>query len=94
MGRDFWESFLTFYVENPDKITLHVVLLVFVVALWLANGRRTKQLIQAKDREIERLAADNRRYREIYLKSVQGLSSEEYQQISAENVSDRLDHEG
>lgn len=42
-------------------------------------------MVQEKNKEIERLADDNRRYREIYLPRI-GISQETYKNISAEEV--------
>jgi len=42
-------------------------------------------MVKEKNQEIERLADDNRKYREIYLLNV-GLTKEKYDNMSAEGV--------
>ena len=43
-------------------------------------------MIKEKNQNIELLADDNRRYREIYLKNIAGLPEDVYKNISAETI--------
>ena len=82
------DSIIAFYTQNPEQLTLQVVLFIFALLFWRRIKTMSDHLIVAKDREIERLAEDNRRYREIYLTHVKGLTKDQYNKISAVSVDD------
>lgn len=83
---------LTALFQAVDNKTAIIIIFIVVIYLWLksyldSNKQRYyyNQMVQEKNKEIERLADDNRRYREIYLPQV-GLSEKELSKISAGNV--------
>lgn len=81
--RAILESVVSYYVENPDKLTLQIVLLLCVIFLFKYVQRLHQATITAKEGEIIRLADDNRAYRNEYLISVKGLSVSKVRGISA-----------
>lgn len=65
---------------SPPFVTLFVLIILFLCRY------HVKKIIEMKDNEIERLAEDNRRYREVYLTNIKGLASDQYRQISGESI--------
>lgn len=79
---DLISSFFDYYIKNPNQLSLTLVLFAFCFIFYRSAEKRVSTLIQAKDQEIERLADDNRKYREIYLVNIKGLAVEEYNSMS------------
>lgn len=74
-----------------DKVIL-ILAVIVVIFLLIKTCLENKQkryyfdaMLKEKNREIERLADENRRYREIYLPKV-GLPVEDMQKVSAINA--------
>lgn len=76
-------SVVTYYAEHPDQLTLQFVLFLLVILLFRANRIQQDKIISAKESEIQRLADDNRKYREIYLTKIHGMSKDQLRKISA-----------
>ncbi|OQX29917.1 MAG: hypothetical protein B0D92_01180 [Spirochaeta sp. LUC14_002_19_P3] len=60
-------SIIHFYTGNPDKLLFEAGLLIAVIFLWKQVKKKQKQLIEAKNEEINRLIDDNNTYRDVYL---------------------------
>lgn len=78
---------------NPETIKF-ILLLIVIFCIYLTltkwinfkNDRKYyDSMVKEKNQEIERLADDNRKYREIYLNNI-GISKEKYDSISAERI--------
>ena len=67
-------------------ITLAVILCLFILVRTAIENKSKRHyydsMLREKNLEIERLADDNRRYRDIYLKNA-GLKQEDIDKISA-----------
>ena len=79
------------------RITILVILIygIFLVNKILKDKNDRSyydSMLKEKNKNIEQLADDNRRYRDIYLKQIKGVDPELYKQMSAETVTmeDRL----
>ena len=70
-------SIVNFYINNPQRAGTDLILLIFVFTFFGLYIRSTKKALQSKDEEIERLADDNRKYREVYLKDIKGMPQNE-----------------
>ncbi len=71
-----WSNFAEKF--GPEwLIILLIVVGLFSFVVWI-----TGLLIRHKQGEIDRLAADNRRYREVYLKDIRGMSDEDYDEVT------------
>lgn len=74
-----------------DKVILSLafIIVVFLLFKTLLDNKHKRYyfdaMLKEKNREIERLADENRRYREIYLPKV-GLPIEDMQKVSAINA--------
>ncbi len=75
-----------------DTIVLVILLyiLTFISSIWKDHqvSKRYSDLKKHMELEIERLADDNRRYRDIYLARM-GLSKEEITSLTAANITKR-----
>lgn len=71
-----------------DKVIVIIAIIIAVFLLiknWFDNKNKKyyfDAMLKEKNREIERLADENRRYREVYLPKV-GLPVEDMQKVSA-----------
>ena len=73
-----WEKF----VEVGEAFGVHWATLI--VFLWYVFRQNTNVLYRALDdrqKEIDRLAADNRLYRDVYLLKIAGITPEEISKI-------------
>ena len=71
-----------------DKVIIFIAVLIVIYLLIRAHQDNKQKrhyfdaMLREKNREIERLADENRRYREVYLPKV-GLPMEDMQKVSA-----------
>lgn len=85
---DLLIAFEKFPVTNKTLIFAVILLVGFLCYKILDDKKHFKyynEMKKEKNKEIERLADDNRRYRDIYL-SQQGFSKEEIDSMSAANM--------
>lgn len=73
--------------QNFIILILVIMLIVIAISIKDSISRRFyyNDMKKAKNEEIERLADDNRRYREIYLKN-QGLKDKEIRKLMASDI--------
>lgn len=75
-------------IDNKKLLLAFIIVIGILVYKFLDDRKHIKyyeDMKSEKNKEIERLADDNRRYRDIYLKSF-GLTQEQINQISAANM--------
>ena len=81
-------AFSNINVTN-QAILLALIIVIAVIVYKIIDDRKFKKyyddMKNEKNKEIERLADDNRRYRDIYLNNI-GIAQEQINQMSAANM--------
>ncbi len=81
-------------IADPKTLTLNVVLFIFLFISWKSDHKRVDQIIEAKEKEIKRLAEDNRQYRELYLVECMKFPKNDLAKISAGKLTSPTKKEG
>jgi hypothetical protein len=85
---DLLIAFSSIQINNKTVMLASIIAIGVFIRKFFSDRKFDKyynDMKQEKNKEIERLADDNRRYRDIYLSSL-GIKQAEINQISAANV--------
>lgn len=93
--KDLLEILKWFMLNKPDEfLWICVITFVYIIGSTIYSDfiKRTyyNDMKKQKDEEIKRLAADNRRYRDVYLANL-GLTKAEVAELTASNIPNKED---